>query len=354
MHELYLKQALALAEIRRGFCAPNPAVGAVVVKDNQVLTSGYHYASGYPHAEVDALNKIDPSLSRGATIYVTLEPCCHYGKTPPCTDLLIKTGIKCVVYGMRDLNPQVVDKSEQILKNAGMEVIYLPLPDIEKFYRSYNFWWQTKMPYVTGKIALSMDGKIAGEKGERVNLTGKIANQFTHQQRKRSDAILTTAKTILCDNPLLNVRLPEETLAKTIYVLDRQLITPLAAKIFHAAKKVILFHAKNNQEKINGYLAKGAHCIGVTAEDGKLNLREVLQYIGKDGVHDLWVEAGGKCFESFLLQNLMQQAFVYIAPKWLGDNAQTAFSSRENIFKRAKQVSWQNLGNDALVEFIFS
>lgn len=353
MHAHYLKQALALAEIRRGFCAPNPAVGAVVVKDNQVIATGYHWASGHSHAEVEALNNLF-SLANGATIYITLEPCCHHGKTPPCTDLLIKTGIKRVVYGMCDPNPQVANKSEQLLKNAGIETLYLPLPEIENFYKSYQHWWRTQKPYATAKIALSLDGKIAGVQGARVNLTGELAKQFTHEQRKRSDAILTTAKTIIGDDPLLNVRLPNETYRKPIYILDSQLTTPLTAKIFDSAEKIILFHSKSSQAKIDAYLMKGAHCIAITTQQDGLNLTEVLQYIGKAGVHDLWIEAGGRCFESFVQQNLLQRAFIYVAPKWLGSAAQTAFISQGNIFQHAKQITWQSLGNDAVAELLFN
>ncbi len=348
MHEHYLKAALALADSRRGFCAPNPTVGAVVVKDNVILATGCHWASGCPHAEVEALKKI-ANQAQGATIYVTLEPCCHFGKTPPCTDLLIRSGIKQVIYGMRDLNPQVANKSAALLNNAGIETIYLPLPEISDFYHSYVFWWQTKRPFVTAKIALSLDGKIAGINGQRINITGASAKQFTQQQRQRSDAILTTAKTIIGDDPLLNVRLADATISKPIYIIDSQLNTPLNAKIWTAAQKITVFHSSNQAEKIKSLSAKGAHCIPISGQQNGLNLAEILQWIGKEGMHDLWVEAGGRCFAAFVQQKLLQRAYIYVAPKWLGATAQTAFSEKI-LFEDAKKISWKNLAEDALCE----
>ncbi len=350
----YLKKALELAEIRRGFCAPNPAVGAVVVKDDQVLATGYHWASGSPHAEVAALKPLNEQAP-GATLYITLEPCCHFGKTPPCTALIIRSGIKQVVYGARDPNPQVAGKSDAILTAAGIEVIYQPLPEITDFYQSYTFWWKTKRPYVTAKIALSLDGKIAGAQGQRVAITGEVAQQFTHQQRKRSDAILTTAKTVICDDPLLTVRLPDENLRKPVYILDRQLITPVSAKLFNTAEKVILFYENTpeNAIKMAAYLKKGAHGIAVATQNGGLNLEAVLRHIGEEGVQDLWVEAGGRCFAGLVRQGLVQRAFVYVAPKWLGAEAQTAFDGAENIFAGVKEIKWQSLSVDGMCEMVW-
>jgi diaminohydroxyphosphoribosylaminopyrimidine deaminase/5-amino-6-(5-phosphoribosylamino)uracil reductase len=329
MHKFYLKQALGLAEIRRGFCAPNPSVGAVVVKNNQVLATGYHWASGHPHAEVEALNKVGDE-ARGATLYVTLEPCCHTKKkTPPCTELIIQRGIKQVVYGFRDPNPQVSGLGEKKLQAAGVDCIYLNLPEIADFYRSYQFWWQTGKPFVTAKLAISLDGKIAGPDGQRINITGAEAQLFSHQQRKRSDAILTTAKTIMHDDPLLNVRVPnEEEYRKPIYILENQTTVPANAKIFQSAEKVTILR--------------------------NLYLTEVLQKIGGDGMHDLWIEAGGHCFSAFIKAGLVQRALIYAAPKLLGKNAQNAFAESHDIFATATQRRWQILGEDAVCELEWS
>jgi len=352
----FLTTALDLAKNRRGFCAPNPAVGAVLVKDQQIIASGYHYASGYPHAEVKTLEKIDPALIQNATLYVTLEPCCHRNKkTPPCTDLLIQSGIKKVVYGFQDPNPAVAGQSKKILAAAGIECIHSPLAEIDVFYQSYAHWWQTGTPFVTAKLAMSLDAKIAGEQGLRVNITGPEAQQFTHEQRRRADAILTTAKTIIADDPLLNVRLTGEPQRKPIYILDRNLTTPINAKIFTTAERVTLFCDQQiTAEKMQAYQNLGARCIPVSSEQQKLSLPAILKTIGQDGIHDLWIEAGGSCFSAFARMGLLQQAYIYIAPKLLGTTAQNAFAGPTDLFSQATHFAWQTLGQDSVCKITFS
>jgi diaminohydroxyphosphoribosylaminopyrimidine deaminase / 5-amino-6-(5-phosphoribosylamino)uracil reductase len=349
----FLHKVLELAKTKRGFCAPNPAVGAIVVKNNKILGQGYHHGSGHSHAEVEALKNLNEE-AKGATLYVTLEPCCHFGKTPPCTDLIIQYGIKKVIFGFKDPNPKVANKSEKILQQAGIEVMHAPLKEIDEFYHSYAFWWKNKTPFVTAKLAVSLDGKIAGANGARVNITGEAAQLFTHQQRKISDAILTAAKTIIKDDPLLNVRLPDTEYKKPLYILDAQLQVPTNAEIFNSAKSVTLFHAKTvSPEKIYILEKKGARCIAVANNEYGLDLNEILQVIGKDGMHDLWIEAGGHCFSSLLKQKLLQKAFIYVAPKWLGAQAQSAFADNNDLFASAIQKNWRALGEDGLCELFF-
>jgi len=354
MNEYYLRQALSFAELRRGFCAPNPAVGAVVVKANQILAMGYHLGSGHPHAEVEALNKIGEE-AKGATLYITLEPCCHTNKkTPPCTDLILQHGIAKVVYAFRDPNPSVSGKGEQLLKDAGIECLHQPLPEIDEFYQSYQFWWHYQRPFVTAKIAMSLDGKIAGSNGARINITSTEAQQFTHQKRKAADAILTTAKTIQKDNPLMNVRLNNQEYKKTIYILDSNLSVSLSAKIFSSAEKAIIFHQKNvDKEKIALFEKNGVSCIEIASNTQGLDLSEVVNIIGQAGMHDLWVEAGGSCFAAFAKAKLLQKAFIYVAPKWLGENAQAAFGGNNDVFAGVKSNKWFALGKDAVCEMVW-
>ncbi|MGB6976420.1 MAG: bifunctional diaminohydroxyphosphoribosylaminopyrimidine deaminase/5-amino-6-(5-phosphoribosylamino)uracil reductase RibD, partial [Gammaproteobacteria bacterium] len=238
----YLLEALELAELRRGFCAPNPAVGAVVVKQGRVLATGYHKASGQPHAEAEALGSLGDE-ARGATLYVTLEPCCHLGKkTPPCTELLIARGIREVYYGFTDPNPQVAGLGAQALQAAGIPCKHVPLASIDEFYQSYAHWWQTRQPWLTAKLALSLDGKIAGAKGKRMNITGAELQQYTHTLRHQADALLTTARTILNDDPQMNVRLGDKVIAKPLYIIDRELYLPLTARIWQTAKTICILH----------------------------------------------------------------------------------------------------------------
>ena len=299
---IYLAQALNLAQIRRGFCSPNPSVGAVITLENKVIATGYHLACGSPHAEVDALKKLS-MRAQGATIYVTLEPCSHWGRTPPCTDALIQAGIKRVVYSYNDPNPEVTGKGAFALQLKGIRCDYIPLPEITTFYASYHHWLETKTPFITAKIALTLDGKIAGKSGERIQITGKALQEFTHASRKTADAILTTIKTILYDDPQLNVRLSNETIAKPIYILDSELNFPCTATVLKTAKSLTLFHAHDANPMHQQQLIKqGIRCIAINKNEYGLDLKQAIQQIGQDGIHDLWVEAGGKCFAALAMQ----------------------------------------------------
>ncbi|MFU8797439.1 MAG: bifunctional diaminohydroxyphosphoribosylaminopyrimidine deaminase/5-amino-6-(5-phosphoribosylamino)uracil reductase RibD [Gammaproteobacteria bacterium] len=324
LSSIFLIHALSLAESRRGFCAPNPSVGAVVVKEGRVIGSGCHWAAGHPHAEVAALAGLTPNETAGATLYVTLEPCCHWGKTPPCTDLIIQHKIHQVIYGYQDPNPIVSGKGHQLLLEAGVPCIHVALPEIDTFYVSYAHWVKTGRPYVTAKLALSLDGCIAGKNGEPVAITGPVAQQFTHQQRLRADAILTTSRTICQDDPQLNIRLDNQPIiSKTIYILDRHKKVPLSARIFKTGAPVILLQ-------------------------DDIKLPEILDKIGQDGIQDLFVEAGGTCFSQLVKEHLVQRAFILVAPKWL--NGQRAFEGDNDILSHTVQRVWKILGEDALCE----
>jgi diaminohydroxyphosphoribosylaminopyrimidine deaminase / 5-amino-6-(5-phosphoribosylamino)uracil reductase len=350
----YLKKALCLAELRRGFCAPNPSVGAVLVKNGQMIAEAYHWASGFPHAEAEILNTMDAKLAHGATLYVTLQPCCHTNKkTPPCTRLIIEKKLSKVIYGFRDPNPAVGNHSDAELECAGIACIHHPIPEITRFYLSYQFWWQHHRPFVTAKLAISLDGKIAGSQGQRLQLTGEATQQFTHEQRLRSDALLTTAKTILHDNPLLNVRIGEHTYAKPLYILDKNLNTPVSANIFNSASQITLFHDRDLSSQCEKKFfchQNKTRCFPLPTYAGGFNLVELLRQIGKAGYHDLWVEAGGLCFQAFAQEQLLQRAFIYVAPRWLGQRAQNAFSSAR-VLHHAKCTPPFSLGTDACFEF---
>lgn len=347
--QYFLLRALDLAKIQRGLCAPNPSVGAVIVKDEQILAQGYHEGPGSPHAEVLAIQNLTSSV-KDATLYVSLEPCCHWGRTPPCTDAILKAGFKKVVYGLSDPNPLVAGKGAALLKKAGLACYLLELPDIREFYASYIYWQTTRRPRVTAKIAMSLDGKIAGKNGERIQFTGMQLQEFTHTQRKLADGILTTSKTILADDPQLNARCKDKTFAKNIYILDTQLRLPSGATLFRTAKSLTVFHgAQASKERQNELNKLGVRCIQVQQDSLGLNLHEVLQKIGEFGIHDLWVEAGGQCFSALLKARLLQRAFIYIAPRWLGQG-QPAFADENCLNSESGQWRWQSMGQDVLGE----
>ncbi len=344
----FMRRALHLAAERRGFCAPNPAVGAVAVKAGKIIGEGVHWAYGHPHAEVMALQSLGEEAV-GATLYVTLEPCSHYGKTPPCTDLLIQRGVREVFFGMQDPNPRVSGGGAAVLQEAGISCQLSPDPEIEKFYQSYRYWLVRGLPWVTIKLAISLDGKIAGLRGAPVQITGPECQRYTHRKRLHSDAILTTAATIIADNPQLNIRLTDEVIAKPLYILDSRLRLPLTAQVFRTAKSLIVFHdAHAPAEKLTQLQAANVKCIAVSSDDRGLHLPEILSSIGADGCHDLWVEAGGRTFHSFLSANLAQCALIYVAPKILGSQGTPAFTHSEGWSSRPEQITWTQCGADVI------
>jgi diaminohydroxyphosphoribosylaminopyrimidine deaminase/5-amino-6-(5-phosphoribosylamino)uracil reductase len=344
----YLSEALLLAKVQQGFCAPNPSVGALIVRDAKIIGCGYHLGVGLAHAEVAALASVPDAIN--ATVYVTLEPCCHWGRTPPCTDALIKAGIKRVVYGYRDPNPLVSGKGEIALQAAGIACEYISHSDIDDFYKSYSYWQATKLPFVTAKIALSLDGRIAGAAGEPLQITGEALKKFTHDCRKTNDAILTTINTIIYDNPQLNVRYPDKVYAKPLYILDSQLAFPLTATVLTTAKSITLFHStKASLERQQQLIAQGIRCVSLGEDKEGLILAQAIKLIGQDGHHSLWVEAGGKCFSALVREQLLQRAFIYIAPKWFG-TGKIAFPADFSLDISSHQLYWQQFGNDVLCE----
>lgn len=362
MHSTFLIEALAEARNHQGFCAPNPAVGAVAVVDGKVIGRGYHHGPGSPHAEVEALRPLSDDECRQATLYVTLEPCCHHGRTPPCTDLVLSRKIRSVVYGFADPNPVVAGLGARKLLEAGVEVVHHTVDEIDSFYGSYLYWWKHGRPRLTAKLALSMDGKTAGAGGARVQITGDVAQKFTHEWRRNSDAILTTSQTILKDDPQLNVRLGEQAIGKPVYVLDRLGRLPWNARVIRTASRVTVFHGiEADEERMEALKQSGVQLVRTPsngmADSPGLDLNFVVDYLGKTaGLHDVWIEAGGTCFAQFIQQRLLNRAFVLIAPKWLGAEATGGFdddtsgSRTADLFVGANSVRWSGLGRDALAE----
>lgn len=344
----FLKQALQQAQLRRGFCSPNPSVGAVVVKEGQIIGQGCHWACGFPHAESVALGALGKS-AQGASLYVTLEPCSHHGRTPPCTDLIIRSGVSEVFFGMQDPNTGVSGRGAEVLRAAGIPCTQILCPQVEDFYQSYRHWLKTAQPWVTLKLAISFDGKIAGEQGKPVEISGAGCRQLTHQLRRQSDAILTTVQTILTDDPRLNVRLNNEIIAKPLYILDSHLRMPEQAKVFETCRPLTIFHGRQASAAQREILEnRQVRCIAVAEGDESLDLQEILHHIGKDGRHDLWVEAGGRCFHRFMKHSLAQNVYIYVAPKILGPAATAAFTQDFNWSHDKHKISWSILGDDAV------
>lgn len=350
----FLKIALKQAKIRRGFCSPNPSVGSLIVdKDKNILSKSYHPGAGSPHAEVQALKQLDFKVPPESTLYVTLEPCCHWGKTPPCVDAIKQAGFKRVVYAFKDPNPLVSGRGAAVLNQAGIPCDHVPLKLVDDFYQAYQYWQRTGQPFVTGKLALSLNGAISNALGDPVQITGKELLKFTHQSRSHSDAILTTVATIRHDNPQLNVRIDNKVLAKPVYVLDTYLKFPDSARLFETASSITIFHGNKVDLKVREqFIKKGVHCIEVEQLSDGLNLSQVLILIGKDGVHDLWVEAGGRCFAAFVNHKLFQRAYIYISLRWL-KHGKIAFPKGISLDEMSQLITWRQFGKDALCDIRF-
>jgi diaminohydroxyphosphoribosylaminopyrimidine deaminase/5-amino-6-(5-phosphoribosylamino)uracil reductase len=353
-HADHLRAALELAAQRQGFAAPNPAVGAVVIAGNTILGRGTHHGAGHPHAEVEALRDLG-ERARGATVFVTLEPCCLWGRTPPCTKLLIEYGIREVVYGYRDPNPKVAGGGHLELERAGIACRHLPLPDIDRFYEPYAHWTRTGRPFVTAKLALSLDGKIAGRNDVRVAITGEEINRFTHRCRKTADAILTTSRTVEIDDPLLNARDERTHHAKPLYVIDRGASLPLSANVLRTGAPLTLFHDPSaDPERLSALQARGIRLVALAFDASVSTLERCLEQIGEDGHHHLWVEAGGRLFQSLLEARLANQVFLYVGTRWLGEEARSAFAGgARQLLEGARAYSWRGFGADVLCEVSF-
>ncbi len=336
----------------QGNCAPNPAVGCVIVLNDTVIGRGFHRGPGLPHAEVEAISQVgDQDLSQ-ATLYCTLEPCCHFGKTPPCTNLILEKKIGHVVYAFRDPNPIVAGKGHQTLAAAGVKVDYRPVELIEEFYNSYRTWTTQRRPFATYKVAMSLNGKIAGRDGETISITGDHGFEWTHKNRHCADAILTSVTTVTNDDPQFTVRLARGEEKKPVYVLDTRLSIPLTARLFQTAKELVLFIGPGVAEsKIKAAQAKGATVIQIPSDFRGLNLRTALSVIGERGVHDLWIEGGGRMLRSMLQEKLIDRLHLLIAPTFLPGDCLNLLSDVGTEFDARKQFDgfeWRQINGVGL------
>ncbi|MCP0913346.1 MULTISPECIES: bifunctional diaminohydroxyphosphoribosylaminopyrimidine deaminase/5-amino-6-(5-phosphoribosylamino)uracil reductase RibD [Legionella] len=345
MHKQFLLAALDQAWLGRGICAPNPSVGAIAVQNGKIIAQAWHQGAGTPHAEQALLARLEPALP-GITLYVTLEPCNHWGRTPPCVEAIIKYGIQKVVYAYSDPNPVVINNNTpELLRKQGVEVEYFPLPEIALFYQSYQRWTCTHKPFVTCKIAQTLDGKIAGKQGQQLWLSNSLCAEFTHKKRQCSDVILTTARTINEDNPRLNVRLPGVQAAKHVAIIDRQGVLNQHANVLQTAKHCHIYHDEQIQMSTRH---KNASYYPMPTLHGEMDMQAVISHLGHLGYHDVWVEAGGKLFTSLHKLGLVDRTYIYIVPFHLGTKAVSAYTSEE-AFRRNCAITWKPMGDNMIV-----
>lgn len=347
MHKEYLLSALEQAKLGRGSCAPNPSVGAIAVQHSQIIAEAYHPGAGLPHAEQVLLTRIPPSC-QDVTLYVTLEPCNHWGRTPPCVDAIIARDIKRVVYAYADPNPLVsTNDSPKILSEHGVDVIHYPLPEIDRFYQSYHHWLHTHKPWVTVKIAQTLDGYIAGAHGTRMSISNAYCSVFTHEQRQASDVILTTSHTILQDNPQLTVRLPGlEPTSKPIAVLDTRLSLRHDVDALSLAKQGLIYYGETCRVT---HQQTGCAYYPMPVRDQHLDLAAVLNHLGTMGYHDVWVEAGRQLFTTLHQAGLVNRTHIYLAPKILGEQSGLPLYASLEPFAAARGLAWQVMDDNVIL-----
>jgi diaminohydroxyphosphoribosylaminopyrimidine deaminase/5-amino-6-(5-phosphoribosylamino)uracil reductase len=317
-----MHEALELARKAIGLSEPNPRVGCVITApDGRVIGRGHTQQAGGPHAEVMALRDLREhgEACRGAVVYVTLEPCAHHGRTPPCCDALVEAGVARVVFSIEDPNPLVAGQGAARLRAAGIAVESGPLADES---RELNIGFFSRMqrgrPWLRMKAAVSLDGRTALSNGVSQWITGPAARADGHAWRRRAGALLTGVGTVLDDNPRLDVRLVETTHQPLRVIVDSRLETPSGARILDAPGQVLIYCAQPDPARQAALLERGAEISVVAGPTGKVDLAAMLADLGRRGINELHVEAGHKLNGSFVREGLVDEYLVYVAPKLLG------------------------------------
>lgn len=329
----YMQLALDLAGTAKGYTNPNPIVGAVLVKDGVIVGTGLHRKAGEPHAEVHAFNMAGEH-AKGATLYVTLEPCSHYGKTPPCANLVVQSEVSRVVVAMMDPNPAVAGRGIQMIKDAGIEVeVGLLEEKARKLNERFIHNMLTNRPYVISKFAMTLDGKIATHTGDSKWITSNEARLQVHELRNEVDAILVGIGTVLADDPSLTTRLPEGRGKNPVrIILDSGLRIPLEVNVLNTKEAPTIIVTKRNvdQQKIPILEEKGVSFIFVSENETGIDLNELLDELYKRGITDVLVEGGAEVNSSFLNAGLINKYYIYIAPKIIGGrNSKSPFTGED-------------------------
>jgi diaminohydroxyphosphoribosylaminopyrimidine deaminase / 5-amino-6-(5-phosphoribosylamino)uracil reductase len=356
--ESYIKLAIEIAKKGAGSVSPNPLVGCVIIKDDRIIGAGYHEHFGGRHAEINAIENASEDVEN-SVLYVNLEPCSHYGKTPPCVDKIIEHKIKRVVIGTLDVNPLVSGKGIKKLKAAGIDVKVGVLEKechrLNKFFFKYII---KQIPYVTLKAAETLDGKIADEKGNSKWISSLPSRKYVHNLRSEYDAVLVGRKTIEKDDPALNVRLVEGRNPKRV-AIDSDLKLKTTLKLFKSNSRgdVILITSKKSAQKkrkIDRLNALGVKVIFVKEnKDKKISLKNILEELGKLNIASLLVEGGREVFSSFIKENLFDDLLLFLSPKILGDGIPFVADMEINNIKEALKLKinyCEKIGDDVLIE----
>ncbi|WP_177503077.1 bifunctional diaminohydroxyphosphoribosylaminopyrimidine deaminase/5-amino-6-(5-phosphoribosylamino)uracil reductase RibD [Anaerosinus sp.] len=320
MDEIYMREALRIAAYASGRTTPNPLVGAVIVKDNRIVGQGWHRKAGTEHAEIHALHQAG-ELAKGADIYVTLEPCSHYGKTPPCCQAIIKAGIKKVIVAMTDPNPLVAGNGLKELKAAGIEVVEGVCRDeAEKLNEVFLKWIVHKMPFIVVKTAMTLDGKIATVSGDSKWITNEKSRKFVHQLRDLYDGILIGIGTVLADNPTLTTRLDHLGKNPVRIIVDSKARIPLDSIVItdKSAHTILAVTERASQEKIAALLQVGIEVIVTKEKADRVDLSDLLKILAEKNICSILVEGGSRINYSFFVEHLVDKVHCFIAPKIIG------------------------------------
>ena len=355
----YMRRAMELAERGVGFTNPNPMVGAVIVKGGKVIGEGWHERCGEWHAERNAFKNCTVS-AEGATMYVTLEPCCHYGKTPPCTEAIIEHGIARVVVGMEDPNPLVAGKGIALLREAGIEVVCgVEEEALREQNRVFLKYISTKLPWVAMKTAMTLDGKIATRTGDSKWITGAEAQAYVHELRHRFMAILVGIGTAVADDPLLNCRIEGRGVRQPIrVVVDSNARLSLDSQLVKTAGeyRTIVAHTRfAPEERVKALRETGVEMLLCKEKEGLVDVRNLLELLGLSGIDSILLEGGGSLNYTFLSEGLADELYAFIAPKIVGGmNAKTPVEGA-GMEKMADAINLElenvlNIGHDVLLK----
>lgn len=354
--EEYMKIALELAKKGAGFVSPNPMVGAVIVKDGRIIGKGYHRKYGELHAERNAIASLTES-AENATIYVTLEPCCHYGKTPPCTEAIIEHKISRVVIGSKDPNPLVAGKGVQFLRQRGIHVTENILKkECDSLNQVFFYYIQNKLPYVIMKYAMTIDGKIACHTGDSKWVSGEASRAYVQKLRHFCTGIMAGVDTIIKDNPMLNCRM-EGGKNPVRIICDSSLRTPLDSNIVKTAKeiKTILATTCIDKSKQEQYLSRGCELIVVNEKNHHVDLKELMRILGEKQIDSILLEGGSTLNWSALNEKIVNKLMIFLAPKIFG--GETAKSPVAGIGAAhpseaffLQNMQYQKIGEDLRLE----
>jgi len=319
--ERYMQSALDLARRGLGKTSPNPMVGAVLVKDGEIVGKGFHEKAGAPHAEINAISDAGDK-ARGSALYVNLEPCSHHGRTPPCTDAIISSGIGKVVVAMTDPNPLVSGEGIRKLRAAGIEVITGVLEkDASRLNEAFIKYITTKTPFLILKSAMTLDGKIATKSGRSRWISGERSRNFVHKLRSISDGIIVGIDTVIHDDPMLNVRLDGQHNNPIRIIVDSRGRMPLESRIARSAgeiKTILATTELAGRTKLAALESEGVEIAMLPAKQGHVDLHALMLLLGNKEISTLLAEGGGTLNYSFLSENLIDKIYFFVAPKLIG------------------------------------